>query len=82
MSKHKPYNWSLLQNAYNPYAQQSYAPNMANFINQTIALKNYCINGNWMTLEEFANYIYPEDCAEKTFLLLRLNEHNENNSGV
>ena len=31
----------------------------------------WMINGIYMTIEEFANTIWPEDVAEKTFFLLK-----------
>jgi hypothetical protein len=33
---------------------------------------NWMIDGKAMKFEEFVNTIYPEDCAEKTMLILRL----------
>ncbi len=39
----------------------------------------YYINGEWMNLTQFANYIYPADCAEKTHLILRLTERKDAN---
>lgn len=37
----------------------------------------YYIDGMWMNLTQFANYIYPADCAEKTHLILRLTERKD-----
>jgi hypothetical protein len=37
----------------------------------------YYIDGMWMSLSQFANYIYPTDCAEKTHLILRLQERKD-----
>jgi hypothetical protein len=36
----------------------------------------YMIDGKAMTFEEFINTLYPEDCAEKTMLILRLKKEN------
>ena len=36
----------------------------------------YMIDGESMTFEKFVNTIYPEDCAEKTMLILRLKKED------
>jgi len=43
---------------------------------QTYQPTRYMINGKAMTFEEFINTIYPEDCAEKTMLILRLKKED------
>lgn len=71
------YNYTLLQNAYNPYAVQTgYRQSMPRIIQEKLG-NHYCIDGEWMTMLEFVNSIYPEDCAEKTFLILKLNGKKE-----
>jgi len=37
----------------------------------------YMIDGVRMTWEQFINTLYPEDCPEKTMLILRLNKGND-----
>jgi hypothetical protein len=75
------YNYTLLQNAYNPYAQQGYISSMKQTLHDWQLEKTYCVDGEWMSLEQFVNSIYPEDCAEKTFLILRLQgKQNEDKS--
>jgi hypothetical protein len=68
------YNYRLLQNSYNPYAQTAYSQTMRQMIEDWQLEKSYCVDGKWMNLEEFVTYIYPEDCAERTYLILRLQE--------
>ena len=36
----------------------------------------YMIDGKSMTFEDFINTLYPEDCAEKTMLILRLKKED------
>jgi hypothetical protein len=60
--------------AYNQYAQQSQAAQMANLgrTNHAIwAAHRYQIDGQYMTLQQFVDYIWPEDCADKTFFVLK-----------
>lgn len=66
------YNYTLLQNAYNPYAQRGYLSSMKQTLQDWQLEKEYFINGEWMSMEEFVNFLYPEDCAERTFLILKL----------
>ena len=33
--------------------------------------RRYMIDGKYMSLTEFVNFIWPEDCADKTFFLLK-----------
>ena len=33
--------------------------------------QRYMIEGKYMTLQEFVDFIWPEDCADKTFFLLK-----------
>lgn len=66
------YNYRLLQNAYNPYAQTRYSQNMRQILQDWQLQKEYFVNGEWMSLEEFVNFLYPEDCPERTFLILKL----------
>jgi len=63
------------QNAYGP-AQYHYGSAAAN----TLPKDQYMIAGVRMDFTTFINTLYPEDCAEKTFLVLKLSgEPNENN---
>jgi hypothetical protein len=36
------------------------------------SVKQYMINGKSMDFQEFIDTLYPEDCAEKTYLILKL----------
>ena len=71
------YQASLLQNAYNPYAQATYTQSLRQILDDWQLQKEYCIAGEWMSLEEFVTYIYPEDCPERTFLILKLKGNGE-----
>ena len=65
--------------AYNAYAQQGMNQHMASQaqlsqqrqFNQDWVDRRYQIDGKYMTLTEFVNFIWPEDCADKTFFLLK-----------
>ena len=61
--------------AYNAYAQQSmhpqYAAQQRQFNTDTWPDQRYMIEGKYMTLQEFVDFMWPEDCAEKTFFLLK-----------
>jgi len=37
---------------------------------------NYMIDGKPMTFKEFIDTLYPEDCAEKTMMVLRLKKED------
>lgn len=69
------YNATLLQNSYNPYNQAGYSHQIKAILEDYMKEKNFCINGVWMTLEEFVTEIYPEDCPERTFLILKLKDY-------
>lgn len=69
--------------AYNAYAQQSmhpqYAAQQHRQLNQdTWPDQRYMIEGKYMSLQEFVDFIWPEDCADKTFFLLRHTKENNN----
>ena len=38
--------------------------------------KPYMLNGKAMDFEEFINTLYPEDCAEKTMMILKLKKED------
>ena len=63
--------------AYNIYAQlgqqaQMVAQQSAYNISRDAWIdQRYMIDGNYMTLQEFVDFIWPEDCAEKTFFILK-----------
>ena len=40
------------------------------------APKRWMIDGIGMEFEEFADTLYPEDCAEKTYLILKFKKEN------
>jgi hypothetical protein len=69
--------------AYNAYAQQamnqSYAAQQHQWIQglgQTNSTKRYMIDGKTMDFEEFVDTIYPDDCAEKTHLILKFKKED------
>lgn len=39
--------------------------------------RNWVINGESMTMEEFANTLWPEACADKTFFYLKYSKESE-----
>jgi hypothetical protein len=62
--------------AYNAYAQQSMHPQYAaqqqrQFNPDTWPDQRYMIEGKYMSLQEFVDFIWPEDCVDKTFFLLK-----------
>jgi hypothetical protein len=78
--------------AYNAYAQQgmnqhmaaqqhaSQMSQMANLgrTNHAIwAEQRYMIDGKYMSLQEFVNFIWPEDCADKTFFVLKFTKETK-----
>lgn len=70
-------NPQQLQNAYNNHLSQAQAQQQAlQAFNQMAARQqhNWVIDGRTMTMDEFANEIWPEECAEKTFFYLKYSE--------
>ena len=66
--------------AYNAYAQQGVTYQMAAQYAQAYKPKQFKINGIEMDLDEFLNAIYPDDCAEKTYLALKLTKGNQDDT--
>lgn len=69
-----------LQNAYNNYLSHTQAQQQAlQAFNQLAQQqkKNWVINGQAMTQEEFANTLWPDVCAEKTFFYLKYKEEEQ-----
>ena len=67
--------------AYNAYAQQGHAAQIANLgkTNHSAWIQQrYMIDGKYMSLQEFVNFIWPEECADKTFFLLKHTKEIEN----
>jgi len=71
--------------AYNAYAQQSmnqqyaaqqYAAAQQRAFNNDWQERRWSIDGKYMNLQEFVDYIWPEDCAEKTFFVLKHTKEN------
>ena len=60
--------------AFQQAAQQQY---LARMYSQALQPKEFRINGQDMDLQEFLNTLYPEDCAERTYLALKLTKGNE-----
>jgi hypothetical protein len=64
-------------NAYNTYAQLGQQAQMVaqqsayNISRDQWIDQRYMIDGTYMTLQEFIDIIWPEDCADKTFFLLK-----------
>ena len=78
--------------AYNAYAQQSIHPQMAaqqhasqmsqmanlGRTNHAIwAEQRYMIDGKYMSLQEFMDFIWPEDCPDKTFFALKFTKETK-----
>ena len=40
--------------------------------------KRYMIDGQYMTLQEFMDFIWPEDCPDKTFFALKHTKEDNN----
>lgn len=64
------------QQAYNPNQQYSaqqaqQAQAFAQYAQQQIERRDWRINGQDMTLREFADTLWPEDCADKTMFFLK-----------
>lgn len=71
------------QQAQNMSAQQQYAQaqnmsaqQLGNYQQQHYPVPEYMIGGKTMTFKEFIDTIYPNDCAEKTMLILRLKKED------
>lgn len=70
------------QQAYNQYwqhaaqqAQQAYQQNMARHWRPP-ETKRFMIDGQPMDLQQFVDYLYPEDSPERTYLILKLTKEN------
>ena len=64
----------LFNQTYSQYAQQGMNSQLGaqqRQFNQDWVERRYMIDGKHMTLTEFVNFIWPEDCADKTFFLLK-----------
>ena len=74
------YGGSQLQNAYPGYAhslqQASQLANLGAGQQSWSPAKPYMLNGKAMDFEEFINTLYPEDCAEKTMMILKLKKED------
>ena len=68
--------------AYNAYAQQGMNQHMAaqqhRQFNQDWVDRRYMIDGRYMSLQEFMDFIWPEDCADKTFFALKHTKETSN----
>ena len=70
--------------AYNTYAQlgqqaQMVAQQSAYNISRDAWIdQRYMIDGNYMTLQEFVDFIWPEDCPERTFFILKHTKETNN----
>ena len=75
------YNYTLLQNT-SPSAiihNAAYNAGLTGMLRQHMkAAHRYMIDGVSMDFNTFINTLYPDDCAEKTFMILKLKkEQNE-----
>jgi hypothetical protein len=79
---------AMANNAYNAnqqaFAAQAHNNLMQNLYNQQISglgkvrqPKPFKIQGKEMELQEFVETLYPEDCPERSYLLLKLTKGNE-----
>jgi hypothetical protein len=73
--------------AYNAYAQQGMNQHMAaqaqmaqqrQFNPNTWIEQRWMIDGKYMSLQQFVNFIWPEDCVDKTFFLLKHTKETSN----
>lgn len=63
---------SFPRGMYNPNQQTIYQVSLKQWLDDIDCERQFCINGIWMDLPTFVNYIYPVDCSEKTHLILKL----------
>lgn len=73
-------NPQQLQNAYNNHLSQAQAQQQALQAFNQLAQRqqrNWVIDGKSMTQEEFANTLWPEPCADKTFFYLKYSKESE-----
>jgi hypothetical protein len=66
--------------AYNAYAQQGGAAQIANLgrTNHSAWIQQrYMIDGKYMSLQQFVDFIWPEDCPDKTFFILKHTKENK-----
>ena len=66
--------------AYSQYAQQGmnqqlaaqqYSAAQQRIFNQSWTDERWMIDGKYMSLQEFVDFIWPEDCPDKTFFVLK-----------
>jgi len=62
---------------YNAYAQQA-QQSAYNISRDAWIDQRYMIDGNYMTLQEFVDFIWPEDCVDKTFFILKHTKESNN----
>ena len=76
-----------LNQIYNQYAQQGMTQQLATQqysmaqkkqFNQDWVERRYMIDGKYMSLREFVDFIWPEDCPDKTFFVLKHTKENTN----
>ena len=73
-----------LANAYahqqQAFAAQAHQQMIANLGQPIYKNKQFMINGRMIDLQEFLDELYPEDCAEKTYLALKLTKGNDDDT--
>jgi hypothetical protein len=65
---------SFSRQAANQYNQALAAQQQIQNLGKTRQRKRFMIEGREMDLLEFANTLFPEDCPEKTYILLKFKE--------
>ena len=83
---------SILGQTYNQYAQQGTSAQIAQWANRQAQMaqqqrqfnpntwveQRWQIDGKYMTLHDFVNFIWKEDCPDKTFFLLKYTKEIKN----
>lgn len=73
-------NPQQLQNAYNSPLSQAQAAQQAQQMFNQLARRqqhNWVIDGETMTMDEFANTLWPDTCPEKTFFYLKYSKEQQ-----
>ena len=65
------YNAYAQQSMHQQYATQAHMAQQRQFDADAWPEQRYMIEGKYMTLQEFVDFMWPEDCADKTFFLLK-----------
>lgn len=71
------YNSAMSQQAMSQQAIHQRIMAQAYAQQQNIKPKKFMIEGKAMDLQEFVDTLYPDECAERTFLLLKLQDKSD-----